>query len=91
MPARVAELVDARDLKSLGYFTCAGSIPAVDARDLKSLGYFTCAGSIPASGIKLSLPYGRLFMLWYYICCCLINIKTIVKIMMIMYYGGIIQ
>ena len=28
MPARVAELVDARDLKSLGYFTCAGSIPA---------------------------------------------------------------
>ena len=40
MPARVAELVDARDLKSLGYFTCAGSIPA--------------------SGIKLSLPYGRL-------------------------------
>lgn len=26
--ARMAELVDARDLKSLGYFTCAGSIPA---------------------------------------------------------------
>ena len=27
--ARVAELVDARDLKSLGWIICAGSIPAL--------------------------------------------------------------
>lgn len=50
-------------------FFCADARMAelVDARDLKSLGYFTCAGSIPASGIKLSFPYGRLFLYLHFI------------------------
>ena len=37
MPARVAELVDARDLKSLGTEYCAGSIPAPGTKKIKRL------------------------------------------------------
>lgn len=33
--ARVAELVDARDLKSLGTWSCAGSIPASGISETK--------------------------------------------------------
>ena len=44
MIAGVAELVDARDLKSLGYYTCAGSSPALGTtvvlRHQKKIGVF---------------------------------------------------
>ncbi len=35
--ARVAELVDARDLKSLGVIHRAGSIPALGTKDINNL------------------------------------------------------
>ena len=74
MPARVAELVDARDLKSLGYFTCAGSIPA--------------------SGIKLSLPYGRLFYFCFFVLYLFLYLPLILKIFLFiinMYFNGILS